>query len=80
MDENLQYLQEYGFFFSGNHLKVNEIVEISYWEHLKPQFLWLSWQTGHSSKIIAGLCIFHQFIDTPNDFKVILFSLEELEV
>ena len=60
-----------GSFFTGSHLKLHEIVEISYWWASETSVSKTIQQTGHSSRTIVDWYIFHRdvcaqwFLDDP---------------
>ena len=47
-------------FFTGSHLKLHEIVKISYWWASETSVSKTIQQTGHSSRTIMDWCIFHR--------------------
>ncbi len=49
-------------FFSGSHLKLNEIVEVSYWWACEASVYMAVQQTGHSTKTIVDWYNFHRDI------------------
>ena len=49
-----------GSFFTGSHLKLHEIVEISYWWASETSVSKTIQQTGHSSRTIVDWYIFHR--------------------
>ena len=58
-----------GSFFTGSHLKLHEIVEISYWWASKTSISKTIQQTGHSSRTIMDW----YKIYAPNGFWTIRF-------
>ncbi len=63
--------ERWEFFFSGSHLKLNEIVEVSYWWACEASVSMAVQQTGHSTKTIVDWYNFHRdicaqwFLDHP---------------